>query len=62
MIGEVAFRVNQDCRDALQGSFFQEDNAHARLARASHAGDNRMGRQIGRVIKDGFFGYGLPGN
>ena len=35
---------------SLQGSFFQQGDAQAGLARAGHDSDNGMGGQVGRVV------------
>jgi hypothetical protein len=62
VVGQVAFGVDQDGGNALQGSFFQKDDAHTGLAGASHTGDDRVGGQVGGVIEDKFVRQGLFGD
>jgi len=56
VVGEVAFGVDQDGRDALQCGFFEQDNAHTRFARPGHTGYDCMGGEIAGVIEDEFVG------
>jgi len=53
-VGEVAFGIDDDRGDALDGSLLQQADAQARLARAGHAGDDGMCGEICRVIEQGF--------
>ncbi len=55
MVGKIPFWVDEDGWNALKGSFLQQDDAHAGLAGAGHTGDDRVGGQVGGIVKDRLF-------
>ena len=52
-VGQVAFGVNNDGGDILEGGLFEDANAQAGLARAGHAGDESVRSQVGGIVEDG---------
>src|SRR5262249_3195064 len=49
-VREVAFDVDDDARDAVDGGFFEQGEAEAGLAGAGHADDDAVGQQVAGVI------------
>ena len=50
-VAEITFRVNQDGRDAVNRSLFQQGQSKSGLAAASHADHHRMRGQIFGIIE-----------
>ncbi len=53
-VGQVALGVDDDARDAVDGRLFEQADAQAGLARAGHADDDAVRRQIAGVVHDVF--------
>ena len=51
-IAEIALRVDADGRDAVDGGFFEQREAQARLAAAGHAHADRVRGEVLRVVED----------
>lgn len=61
-VGDVAFGVNHEGREALEGGFFEEPDTQAGFAGAGHADDDGMGGEVGGVVEEGFArGFGEGG-
>lgn len=56
-VGDVAFRVDHEGGDVVEGGFFEQVDAEASLARAGHADDDGVGGEVGGVVEQGFFGF-----
>ena len=52
VVGQIPFGINQDGWNAFECGLFQQDDPHAGLSGASHAGDDPVRGQVRRVIKD----------
>ena len=50
MVGQIAFGVDEDGWDTFERGFFQQDNPHTRLARASHTSDDHVGGEVLGVV------------
>ncbi len=49
-VGQVAFGIDQNGRDALERGFFHQANAQTGFPGTGHAGDNGVRGQVHRVI------------
>ncbi len=56
MVGEIAFGVDQDGGNPLEGGFFEQDDAHTGFPGAGHAGNDHVRGQILRVVIGQFVG------
>lgn len=56
-VGDVAFRVDHEGGDVVEGGFFEQVDAEAGLARACHADDDGVGGEVGGIVEQGFFGF-----
>ena len=61
-VGDVAFGVNHQRGDTLQGGFFEQADAQPGFAGAGHADDDGVGGEVGGVVEEGFArGFGEGG-
>lgn len=51
-VGDVAFGVNHEGGDALEGGFFKQADAQPGFTGASHADDNGVGGEVGGVVEE----------
>ncbi len=61
-VGDVAFRVDHNRRDAVERGFLEQRQAQAGLAAAGHADADGVGGQVARVVEQVFVRRDVAGS